>query len=311
MFALPVPDYESIPRFRSLLDEIDDRTRAEALDLFLPQFRKRYLKELVSPKVDYSVRIGAGDDVLRDLQQDGCALTRIDTADKARLVEITAPLVADLDARQTASPAPTFKHGQLRLDREAHAAIFEHVDHMFSTGPVYAVSSAYAGRPLTLAAMAIQVNDERTTALKYGALGADGLPALKTSYYHIDSGAWPPLKVLIYLNRVTPDEGPFRYVIGSHRLTEVFELAVRKTNDKIKIPTKLFLALPPPFRLYTDFGDYMDPDSAAAAALQGREREICDGESDLILFDYNGVHRGGFVRRGHRYMLQCAFDPKA
>ncbi len=35
---------------------------------------------------------------------------------------------------------------------------------------------------------------------------------------------------------------------------------------------------------------------------------VCtDGRSDLALFDNNGVHRGGFVRSGHRFMLQCQF----
>jgi len=37
-------------------------------------------------------------------------------------------------------------------------------------------------------------------------------------------------------------------------------------------------------------------------------RACADGNSDLIVFDFNGVHRGGFVRRGHRYMLQCGFE---
>ncbi len=34
---------------------------------------------------------------------------------------------------------------------------------------------------------------------------------------------------------------------------------------------------------------------------------MADGRSDLVLFDNNGVHRGGFVRSGYRFMLQCHF----
>ncbi len=82
---------------------------------------------------------------------------------------------------------------------------------------------------------------------------------------------------------------------------------VRKTNDKEHIRDEMFLALPEPFRMITHFGDEMDPDSEAAQDLLRNERAYCDGESDLIMFDFNGVHRGGFVRKGYRYMLQCAF----
>ena len=38
------------------------------------------------------------------------------------------------------------------------------------------------------------------------------------------------------------------------------------------------------------------------------KNDVMDGVADLILFDNNGVHRGGFVRKGRRFMMQCAFD---
>ena len=41
-----------------------------------------------------------------------------------------------------------------------------------------------------------------------------------------------------------------------------------------------------------------------------RERAYHSEDGDLILFDYNGVHRGGFVREGYRYMLQCHLERK-
>jgi hypothetical protein len=151
------------------------------------------------------------------------------------------------------------------------------------------------------------VNTAAVTARDYGPLDADGVPSPSTRYMHIDSAMWPPVKVLIYLSPVTADQGPFRYVEGSHRLASEFELMVRKVNDRKTITGPLFMALPPQFRMYTLFGDVLDPESQGARELLSRERAYCDGVSDLILFDFNGVHRGGFVRSGHRYLLQCHF----
>jgi hypothetical protein len=131
---------------------------------------------------------------------------------------------------------------------------------------------------------------------------------LATSYMHVDSVHWPNIKALIYLDDVGPDQGPFRYVCGSHRLMQPYEAAVRKTNDKLRHQLVELCALPPEYAQHAIFGDYIDPESPEARALLAREAQVCDGGSDLVLFDNNGVHRGGMVREGHRYMLQCAFD---
>jgi hypothetical protein len=193
------------------------------------------------------------------------------------------------------------------LSPETHPEIFAAVADIFEADKINAAASAYAGRPVTMKTVTVQVNTERATALTYGKLDAEGRPkAKKTRYMHVDSSFWPPLKVLIYLNPVGPDQGPFRYVVGSHRIAGDFELVVRKTNDKYAIHNEMFMALPPAFRQYTEFGDAMDADTEQAAELLAKERAYCDGVSDLVLFDFNGVHRGGFVRQGHRYMIQCS-----
>ncbi|HEY5411123.1 MAG TPA: hypothetical protein VIJ94_10400, partial [Caulobacteraceae bacterium] len=102
-------------------------------------------------------------------------------------------------------------------------------------------------------------------------------------------------------------QGPFRYVRGSHRLMGDFEALVRKTNDKLRQQTVRFLALPPEFGQHANFGDYIDETTPGAAGLLAKEVALTDGRSDLALFDNHGVHRGGFVRSGHRFMLQCHF----
>ncbi len=287
---------------------MDSDLRREALAYFMKGFRQHYERHLSSPEIQYDARIGEGDHVLRALQEDGCSLTRIEPERKAQLVKLTEDYAVQLHERLDQLERPRFKDGQHHLDPDKDATIFAAVDELFHAEHVYAAGSAYAGRQVKLKTMAVQVNTARSTALTYGELNDAGLPKPRTRYLHVDSALWPPLKVLIYLNEVGPDDGPFRYVVGSHRIASEFELMVRKTNDKLGIQRERFMALPLELRKYTDFGGVMDPKGPHAKALMSRERQFCDGVSDLILFDFNGVHRGGFVRKGPRYMLQCCFE---
>jgi hypothetical protein len=308
MFVLPTPDYTRFSRFRNEMAGIDDAVRAEALGLFIKAFHARYRLILSQPRPDYEARIEGGDETLRALQTDGVALAKSDPGLKAKLNAVAAPLADRIEAHLAATAEPNFKDGQILLSETEHGAIYDAVAAVFDQAHIFDVAQAYAGAPVKLAGIAVQVNTAATTTRKYKHIDAEGFPQKKTQYLHIDSSGWPHHKVLIYLDDVGLDEGPFRYIVGSHRMLDDFELAVRKTNDKLRIPPKLFMALPEAFRQLADFGDNLDPDSAESAELLRRERALYDMQhSDLVLFDYHGVHRGGFVRKGARRILQVNF----
>ena len=314
MFAFPNPDYEAQAWFREALAKTDGKMRRAAMDRFVPAFHDRYNSHMKAPAPDHVVRLDGevADAALRRLQEDGYSLTRIDEAQKARLVALTADTAEGVLARLPEHSSKALGEAQALLEREEHAEVFETLDAIFTAQNLYAVASAYCGRALTLAPRAaVQVNTAAHSRSMYGEIEADGLPVEKTRYLHIDSSGWPWIKVLIYLTPVGPEQGPFRYVAGSHRLASPFELSVRKTNDKLRLPAKFFVALPEPFRMNTHFGDHAAVDDPRMEALLRNERTVCDGASDLILFDNNGVHRGGFVREGRRYMMQCFLKPEA
>jgi hypothetical protein len=290
------------------MDAIDDEVRAEAFGLFIKPFHARYRDILTQPRPDYEARIGAGDPILRELQEQGVALAKSDATLKGQLNALAMPLAQKIEDHLAATAEPNFKDGQILLDETEHAAIYDAVAAVFEEAHIFDVAAAYARQPVKLFGIACQVNTEATTLRKYKAIDAEGLPLKKTQYLHIDSSGWPHHKVLLYLNDVGLDEGPFRYIVGSHRMLDDFELAVRKTNDKLRIPPKLFMALPEAFRQLADFGDNIDPDAPESIALLARERALYDeAASDLVLFDYHGVHRGGFVRKGSRRILQINF----
>jgi hypothetical protein len=307
--SLPNPDYAALPEYARFLEQVDDNLRAEALARFFPTFETYYKRQLGLPRPDYEARIGEGDALLSSLQEAGCAACAISAAGRAELTELALPLADDVHARLEGRDGLRFKDTQRVLSPEEHVGIYAAVDRVLTETRIHEVFAAYCRRPLRLKDVTVQVTTQRHTAADYGPLDQDGLPSPRTRYMHIDSALHPQVKVLIYLSPVGPDQGPFRYVQGSHRGTDDFELIVRKVNDQEKIRDRLFMALPEPFRMYTLFGDHIDPDSAEAQALLAREKAFDDGLSDLILFDFNGVHRGGFVREGKRYMLQCHFAP--
>src|SRR5581483_7912950 len=91
MFVLPTPDYEALPRYREHLQKVDEEVRTRALQKFLGHFQVHYLRHLASPPLGYDVRIGEGDDMLQRLQEDGCALGRISSDRKDRLIAKCQP----------------------------------------------------------------------------------------------------------------------------------------------------------------------------------------------------------------------------
>lgn len=306
-FALPMGRYETLEWANRCRARIDSAARAEALSTFLPSFQNRYLKLLEEPRTGYDSRIGEGDDTLRALQRDGFALCALDPRHRSRLRELVVPMAREIEGRLETLDTIKFADRQVALGYAEHQPIYAAVEDAMRDAGLFAVLAAYLGRPVGLLYVTIQTNTARETQLEFGEIDAQGLPERRTSYFHVDSNDWPHVKALIYLSDVGLDQGPFRYVAGSHRLMGPFEAAVRRTNDKLRQRPHLFLALPPEFGQHANFGDYIDEATPGAAGLLEAERAVCDGRSDLIVFDNSGVHRGGLVREGHRYMLQCQF----
>ena len=310
MFALPIADYEGMAWLERFRRQVNDDVRREALAAFMPAFQERYDQRLNMRQPDLTARIGRGDETLQALQTRGCALTALFETGRRRIRELTVPMAAGMHGSLDLITQPRFEDGHIRLDPAEHAGIFEAVSAAFEETGVIAAVSAYSRKWLQLGSLGLQVNTATETRSKYGELDPRGLPAQTTTYFHVDSNDWPCVKALIYLDDVGPDQGPFRYVEGSHCLMQPFEAAVRKTNDKLRHTPTILCALPPHFAQHANFGDYIDPAAPDAMRLLEDELAVCDGRSDLVLFDNNGVHRGGFVRDGHRYMLQCMFVRK-
>ena len=120
-------------------------------------------------------------------------------------------------------------------------------------------------------------------------------------------------KFMLYFNDVTKENGAFSYVPGSHRLTR----AVMEAAATVSIPNveahnfeeirglARSLGLDNCLRdldLLDEHirGDYDSDDFYSLEAPRG----------SLILFDTKGIHRGGVISRGERYLMRLhCFEP--
>lgn len=135
---------------------------------------------------------------------------------------------------------------------------------------------------------------------------ADGRETTRAAGIHIDSNTTAMLNVVIYLNEVGPENGPFSYVVGSNQWDfDPEDRAIRKAVDETGFGgqggRKYFAALPAEFQRKAAFG--WDLSDAAAAEMLRAERAFTSDQADMILFDSDGAHRGGNAQSGHRLAI--------
>ena len=85
------------------------------------------------------------------------------------------------------------------------------------------------------------------------------------------------------------------------------ELAIRKAVDDIGVGLVSSMLLPNILRQHTHFGDYNSMPNALVESCLQNEVAICSTGPQIVLFNSNGVHRGGFVKSGTRVVLQCLY----
>jgi hypothetical protein len=116
---------------------------------------------------------------------------------------------------------------------------------------------------------------------------------------------------MIYLNQVNEKNGAFSYVLGSNNFKISFwERVISSTNSLSDLykcsysERELFGALPKAFQKKAEFGNDLLDSSPESALLMKMEHQFTSEDGDLILFDNEGIHRGGLVRKGERQVIE-------
>jgi ectoine hydroxylase-related dioxygenase (phytanoyl-CoA dioxygenase family) len=99
---------------------------------------------------------------------------------------------------------------------------------------------------------------------------------------------------MIYLNDVDNNNGPFQYLVGSHRLKNIIKLNYKYD---IKYSTK-------------EFANTLIDKIVASKDLEIKTCFCKKG--DVIIFDGTGIHRGKPLKEGSRYAITnyYRFDPQ-
>jgi hypothetical protein len=155
------------------------------------------------------------------------------------------------------------------------------------------------------------------------------VPQSDLAYLHVDQGH-EIIKCLVYLDEVSPEQGPYSYFTETDRNHFAFQDQLfcqldhqwpQFYKNEVSNPKgfyrphclstdfrKLFVNLPEFFRGSSHFGDDVLNDTPMSRDLLSREVAVTsDRGNSFIFFGGDLLHRGGIVRKGERLALQMGF----
>jgi hypothetical protein len=249
--------------------------------------------------------------LLNQIKADGIVPLMLSPDEIEQVRTVTNPGFAKLDERRAGIPVEKrkFDDNVYWCTRSGDPQAFTTVENIFNRYGITEAASAYLGRPVGVKHVNAQINDQDLAFWKR-VFPDTQLADPWGSYLHIDA-TYGMLKCAIYVHDIGPNGGPFCYIRGSH-LANVgwFEGMVRRTIDfagfSSKKPEvrKKFMALPAFLRKKAEFGADIPDDSSEAQRLREGHFSATSNFGNCILFDGNGIHRGGMVNKGER---RCIF----
>lgn len=260
----------------------------------------------------------AGGECRERLGRDGLMTFGMSAAEHSAAMQLLAPHFASLERRLVAAApdAMHFDDNRYWIDPAADPAAYAWFEEMLERRGVLSGSSAWLRRPVRVAHLVPQLNrpDNDFWSGRFADLAMDD-PAC--NYCHVDT-AHNTTKMIIYLNEVGAENGPFSFVPGSHRARRSFaDRLIRRAIDHSGLAASdpetraLFASLPAVLRRKGAFGQDLEDGHPAAAQILTHERTIMSDEADCILFDPEGIHRGGMIRAGERRIVGVVLADRA
>jgi hypothetical protein len=248
--------------------------------------------------------------LLNKIKSDGVVCLTLAPAEIDQIRSATNPGFATLDERRANIPPEKrkFDDNVYWCTRSTDPEAFSTVENIFNRYGIIEAACAYLGRPVGVKHVNAQINDQDLAFWKR-VFPDTQLPDPWGSYLHIDA-TYGMLKCAIYVHDIGPDGGPFCYIRGSQNAKiGWFEGMVRRTNDfsgfsgRRPDARKKFMALPAFLRKKADFGGDTLDDTADVQRLREGHFSATSNFGNCVLFDGNGMHRGGMVNKGERRCL--------
>ena len=190
--------------------------------------------------------------------------------------------------------------------------------------------SAYAGRPMTVTGLALEMSVPQATWWRNSMLDLPRAP--HTLYAHLDESVIYP-KSIVYLTDVTEKQGPtscypaayeamklgvLQELIGrvlgtvgnssQSPLHDYYEKQYHQSVNSEKF-RRHFMLLPEALRFNSHLGWDVVPESSLEDSLQNCENTMTGPAGTFITFDgARLLHRGGLMQEGERIALQVVFS---
>ena len=228
----------------------------------------------------------------------------------SKVRSVTNPGFAKLDERRANIPPEKrkFDDNVYWCTRSADPDAFATVENIFKRYGIMEAASAYLGRPVGVKHVNAQINDQDLAFWKR-VFPDTQLADPWGSYLHIDA-TYGMLKCAIYVHDIGPDGGPFCYVRGSQNAKIGWlEGMVRRTNDfsgfsgrQARSAQEIHGAAGVPAQ---EGGFRRRPAGRFPRRARLREGHFAatSNYGNCVLFDGNGMHRGGMVNKGERRCL--------
>jgi hypothetical protein len=308
--SLPRPDYGQHPDYA--FSDIGPAERIRALTQIAPHLAEAATHFAGGLAPDYGA-LASSNPVTLAFARDGVAA--FDPAVSPTLTETARSLISKQRAAKLAKPAAerTFDDCISIWTPNDQPEIAAGLRATLAGEPDRLLQELYGG-PWEIELFLLHGNDESDAWIwSYGNSRFYETPTL---FYHVDTTV-NRIKAMLYLtDKVTAENGAFSYVAGSHLWnSDIDEMIVRKAvrNSGLYLrdqaARRAFAALPPWIQLKNDVGSELAADSAEAARLMERSRSFPSDQGRLVVFDPNGVHCGGVVRKGAREAVQIVFRP--
>jgi hypothetical protein len=309
---LPRIDYAAHPAYGGMFKP-EKRLAAEARARLAPIIEDVERAERERAAV-FGYRYGTPTDVTRELAADGCSVRRLDPELLEPLHQAARPLIetirAQLAGLRAAGEPISFKATQELVAPDRHPELWKLAGQTMRKAGVVQCSTDYFGSgDAKLKAAAVMVNQPgQAWCNDIFRDGAAETPP--TVGFHIDSSGYCTLKVVLYLNDVGPDQGPFGVIPTSHLWEQGgLDRVRRRAFDRSPLVSrspgqrKAFLSLPPELQVKAEFGGDMPAGAPETNAFLARERVMTGPRGQLNLFDPEVIHRGGHARQGERHVF--------
>jgi hypothetical protein len=205
-----------------------------------------------------------------------------------------------------------FEESRYHADRRDHGELFDAAQALLEEAGIIDAATEYLGRQARVIDVNPQINDRSDTFWRDifpDRLDGNRLP--RTAYFHRDASGGD-LKAIIYMTPVSETNGPFGYIVGSHRLPmSALDNFICEANDHNGLSDtspdarRAFASLPERFRQKGAFGNDLLDESAASREMVRSAWSLTGPKGAIVFFDTKGIHRGGMVEDGERHVITC------